>query len=158
MRRVLEAIHKTGIIKPRVNVSVTDLGRALALSQEWHEARSIEELVPHSIVTYYGTTGDGSPVTISDFHTVPAYHHRELYCEIFPSFGIEDQLAFALKVGEVMTRIAFEHGLGADGRNVVVIRKGHAEATSTQRSQTLHHWLGSEEPLLPCDDRWLCLK
>lgn len=143
-------------------VAAADLEGALRLSGEWHETRSVDELIAvaiggfdrlvaadavgwneidlvsgktrfitnpldymaesdradlgrliaeHPIVGYYASSGDGSPVAVSDFLGVRAYQRSQLYCELYRPLGVEEQLAFAIEAGRLVTGVAFNRAL-----------------------------------------------
>ena len=64
----------------------------------------------HPVVSYFARTGDGSPVAISDFLSARDFRRSTLYGELYRQVGTEDQLAFAVEAGGLVTGVAFSRG------------------------------------------------
>ncbi len=50
----------------------------------------------HPLISYYGATGSGEPVTISDFLSQRRFHRLGLYAEFFRGIPVEHQIAVSL--------------------------------------------------------------
>ncbi|MDE3113029.1 MAG: helix-turn-helix transcriptional regulator [Chloroflexota bacterium] len=59
------------------------------------------------IVIYYATHSDGAPVALSDFLDARAYERLELYADVYRTLHVADQLAFAVRTGDLVTGVAF---------------------------------------------------
>lgn len=62
---------------------------AMAVARNRDRSRWNDLLVQHPVVDYYGRSGDGRAVTLSDFITQQALHRLDLYDEFFRPFDFE---------------------------------------------------------------------